>query len=347
MPLESSSPKEPEPVNVRARMHRSETSGRWFAVLYRAIGLGGIGFCYWFFAQVYVPGEKAKTHLAENQAYARQLRGAVGSLGEWSTQESFDAVRAQLLKFDEREDAELVVRTQLWNQFSEAYGPRAERMRKFDSLMREIRDFSLDSNKESLLAMQERMRLASGRFEKPLMQQLETAWGPKRDEIADLLGLFGTSGTGALEVRSVPSGARLFLNDREVGKTPLTADGIKAGNLQLGLKHAKYYDYNYSIKIEEYGILSLTDLEMKPRKGGVEITVVGGNSSDEIKVELICVREDGETFDYVNSFEGVYVSVPKLIIGSYDVVVYVNGRLRQSTKLEVIEGSVSRWTARL
>ncbi|MDQ8179618.1 PEGA domain-containing protein [Pelagicoccus sp. SDUM812005] len=347
MPSVTRPEKDPQPIDARARIRKSEKSSRWFAVLFWVAGLGGVAFCYWYYAQVYVPGERAKLQLAETQAYARELRGVVASLGEWSTQESFDRVREQLVAFDAREDASLAVRSQLWDRFSEAYEPRAQRMREFDRMLAEVRAFSLEADEESLLVMQERVRQASGRFEQPLMQQLKEAWAPKREAIAQRLDLYGSGGTGALEVRSIPTGARLFLNDREVGVTPLQASGMRAGKLKLSLKHPKYYDYDYPIRIKEYGVLSLTDLEMKPRQGGVEITVVGGSTGDRVEVELVCTPDNGETFDYVKSFEGVYVSVPQLIIGAYDISVYVNGRLRQSTKLEVLEGSVSRWTARL
>ncbi len=286
MPAESRPEKESKPIDARARIRNSEKSGRWFTVLFWAIGLGGLGFCYWFYTQVYVPGEKEKLHLAQTQAYARELRGAIAALDEWSAQRSFDSVRAELVKFDKREDADLAIRRQLWDQFGRAYEPRAERMREFEALMRELEAFPLDSGKDRLLAMQERMRLASGQFEKPLMTQLKEAWEPKRKEVADRLGLHGSAGTGAIEVRSVPSGATLYLNDREVGVTPLQASGIKAGPLKLSLKHPKYYDFNYPVEIKEYGVLSLNDLQMKPRQGGIEISVMGVPTSALVEVEL-------------------------------------------------------------
>ncbi|MBD5779736.1 PEGA domain-containing protein [Pelagicoccus sp. NFK12] len=337
----------PEVVDSKVRIQRSERSSRWFALVVWLMLASGAGGCYWYYSKVYVPGKRAQAHLEETQDQARQLRSAIGKLGEWSTQESFDSVRGELLKFDARNDAEPVVRRQLWDQFSETYEPRARRMREFEAFLAELNSFSLDTDEAGLIAMQERMRLASGRFEKPLMQQLEAAWEPRRDAIAEKLGLYGEGGTGAIEVRSIPSGARLLLNGREVGVTPLQVAGIRAGNLKLGLRHPKYHDYDYPIQVKEYGILLLNDLEMKPRQGGVEITVVGATTTDRIEVELICTPDNGETFDYVKSFEGVYVSVPQLIIGSYDVSIYVNGRQRQGTKLEVLEGNVSKWTARL
>lgn len=347
MPPESHSDEESKRIDTRARIRNSEKSNRWFSIVFWVIGLGGLGFCYWFYAKVYVPGEQAKVHLAETQAYSRELRVAIGELGQWSTQSSFDSVRVELVKFDERGDASLAVRTQLWDQFSKAYAPRAERLRAFDAMLKQVQEFSLDSDRESFLAMQEEVRLASGQFEKPLMQQITDAWVPRREEIAGRLGLYGSGGTGSIEVRSIPSGAKLFLNGREVGVTPLHASGIRVGNLKLSLTHPKYHEFIYPIKVKEYGVLNLTQLEMKPRQGGVEVTVVGVSSADAVDVELICPNDDGETFDYVQTFKGLHVSVPRLIIGTYDVTVYVNGRSRQTTKMEVLEGKVSKWTARM
>lgn len=347
MAPESRPADESKHVDARARIRNSETSSRWFSIVFWVIGSSGLAFCYWFYAKVYVPAEQAKVHLSETQAYSRELRGVIAELGQWSTQASFDSVRAELVKFDSREDASVAVRSQLWDQFSKAYAPRAERLRRFDAMLEDVRGFPLDADKAAFLALQERVRLASGQFEEPLMQQIKDEWVPKREEIATRLGLFASGGMGSIEVRSIPSGAMLFLNDREVGTTPLQANGIRAGRLTLRLRHPKYHDFIYPIRVKEYGILNLTNLEMKPREGGAEITVLGVSPSDRVEIELICSSDDGETFDYVETFSGIYVSVSKLIVGAYDVTVYVNGKSRQSAKLEVIEGEISSWTARL
>ncbi len=334
-------------IDARTRIRNSEKSSRWFAAVFWLILLGGLGSSYWYYAKVFVPGEQAKVHLAQTQAYARDLRAAIGELGEWSTQASFDRVREELVKFDERGDADLAVRTQLWGQFGAAYEPRAERMRRFEQLKGGVEDFAVTADKASFFGMQARIRRASGEFEKPLARELKELWAPKSKEIASRLGLFGSPGTGALEVRSIPSGATLYLNEREIGVTPLQGSEIRVGSLKLSLKHPRYHDLVLPIQIEEFGVLRLDSLEMEPREGGIEITVLGLAASDRVEVELICPNEDGETYDYVNTFPGAYVSVPTLIVGGYDVTVYVNGRPRQSAKVEVIEGEVSKWTARL
>lgn len=338
---------ETKQIDARTRIRNSEKSSRWFSAIFWLILLGGLGSAYWYYAKVYVPGEQAKAHLVQTQAYARDLRAVIGELGEWSTQASFDRVRAELVKFDERGDADLAVRRQLWGQFGAAYEPREERMRKFERLRGEVEDFALTADKASFLQMQQRVRRARVEFEKPLAQELKELWAPKSKEIASRLGLYGAPGTGALEVRSIPSGATLYLNDRAIGVTPLQGSGIRAGNLKLTLKHPQYHDLVNSIRIEEFGVLRLNSLEMKPKEGGIEITVVGYATSDTVEVELLCPNEDGETYDYVRTFPGTYVAVPKLIIGGYNATVYVNGRPRQTIQVEVIEGKVSKWTARL
>ncbi len=334
-------------IDARTRIRNSERSSRWFSAVFWLILLGGLASAYWFYAKVYVPGEQAKVHFVQTQAYARQLRDLVGELGEWSTQASFDSVRAELVKFDEREDADLAVRRQLWGQFAAAYEPRAERMRKFEQLKGEVEDFAVTADKASFLEMQERVRRAGSEFEKSLVRELKELWAPKSEEIVSRLGLFGASGTGTLEVRSIPSGAMLYLNDREVGVTPLQGSGIRVGNLKLSLKHPQYHDLVLPIEIEEFGVLRLNSLEMKPKEGGIEITVIGAAANDSVEVELLCPNDDGETYVFANTYPGTYVAVPKLIIGGYNVTVYVNGRPRQTTQVEVIEGRVSKWTARL
>ncbi|EDY80784.1 PEGA domain family [Verrucomicrobiia bacterium DG1235] len=347
MPRTTSSDSESKPIDAQARLRKADRPSRLFTLVYWLIGLGGAGLCYWFYVGVYVPDAKAQAHLAETRAYATELRAALGALNEWSTQESFDSVRAELVKFDGREDADLEVRAQLWGSFNAAYAPRAERVRSFERFFAEVEAFPVTADEGAFREMSGRIRDASGKYEKPLMDRLKSVWLKKEFEISNKLELSGGSGTSEILVRSVPSGAELFLNGRRVGVTPLEARGIRAGAIAVTLKHPKYRDFEYSAKLKEYGRLELTGLEMAPRTGAVEIVVLGASASSAVSVELVCPNEDGETFDYVNTFAGTAVKVRELIVGSYEVTVYVNGAFRTNTKLEVLEGETSRWTARL
>jgi len=57
------------------------------------------------------------------------------------------------------------------------------------------------------------------------------------------------AGRGSLTVESRPSGARVFLDGRLVGTTPLTWAGIPAGDHSIRLEHDGYTNWTGSVRV--------------------------------------------------------------------------------------------------
>lgn len=55
---------------------------------------------------------------------------------------------------------------------------------------------------------------------------------------------------GALEITSVPSGARVTVNNQYRGTTPLSLPDISPGTYQIGFSHTGYYEFNTPVRVE-------------------------------------------------------------------------------------------------
>jgi len=66
---------------------------------------------------------------------------------------------------------------------------------------------------------------------------------------AELIPGSGTSARGNVSVTSDPAGAAIFLDNRSVGISPLTADDIAAGNHHITLTREGFQDYSTSILV--------------------------------------------------------------------------------------------------
>ena len=55
--------------------------------------------------------------------------------------------------------------------------------------------------------------------------------------------------TGALAVDSRPTGARVFLDDKVVGTTPMALPSVSAGTHQIRLEHEGYRHWSSSVRV--------------------------------------------------------------------------------------------------
>jgi hypothetical protein len=59
----------------------------------------------------------------------------------------------------------------------------------------------------------------------------------------------GTSGAGSLTVQSRPAGARVFVNDRLIGSTPLAIPGLRAGPATVRIELEGYRTWITTVRV--------------------------------------------------------------------------------------------------
>jgi len=79
-----------------------------------------------------------------------------------------------------------------------------------------------------------------------------------------------TPNFGRLSINSNPSGAMLWVNDKNVGKTPYDVGQYSAGTYAVRMIHEMYYEKTDTIKIEPGGDFIQT-YNLKPQFGGIRI----------------------------------------------------------------------------
>ncbi|MBU0728310.1 MAG: SUMF1/EgtB/PvdO family nonheme iron enzyme [Proteobacteria bacterium] len=79
------------------------------------------------------------------------------------------------------------------------------------------------------------------------------------------------TGTVTLSITSEPSGARVYLDKRELGETPFTGNALPSGKFTLLLQKKYFLDLTREVELEKDQTVE-TNYSLTPGKGGIRIT---------------------------------------------------------------------------
>ncbi len=107
---------------------------------------------------------------------------------------------------------------------------------------------------------------------------------------------------GRLDIETSPTGASVFLDGEELGKTPLTKQNIRPGPHVLLLRLQNYQDYSQSIQMES-GEIEKVDCSMNSVFGELQIKI-----QDQPEIEILFNEEQVNLGDFPirNLAQGVY-----------------------------------------
>ena len=103
-----------------------------------------------------------------------------------------------------------------------------------------------------------------------------------------------TLSTGALAVSSTPTGATVYLDDRQAGVTPYTIPSVPAGQHTLLLTYPGYEGYSQQVTIQPgkttpvYAIL-LQKLPVAPPRGSIKVTTTPAGATVYLDNRLVGV----------------------------------------------------------
>lgn len=300
----------------------------------------------WYATQVYLPQKRAVEQAAANQRLEAWLSQSIAALNEWSSEDSFASLRRGLDEFAAGDGVDLSVVARLEAAFAEPYTVRSERMKRYEALLEQVKGFPLDADRSSMAAFDERVRLATGEFERELSQTLRSAWRDRkreifgaRDEDADI-----SSARSGLEIRSVPSKALVYLDGERLSETPLAANNLRAGKHSLSLELENYFSKTLEVELTPGETLRLTDVELEPIVGSARIEVVGTRAKDKITIDVELPGDDPDLFVFFESVEGRVAEWEALRIGSYEFAVLRGKNVVREGSFEVREGELSEVT---
>ncbi len=116
----------------------------------------------------------------------------------------------------------------------------------------------------------------SFRFIKEGFEEKEININLQESFVRDITLIPGESKTeltmgGMVVISSIPNGIDLFLNEQRVGQTPYQGRQLP-GLYNLILQDPLYYDHTDQFILDEGAVVSLTDIELSPRFGYLELT---------------------------------------------------------------------------
>jgi len=336
----------------RDRRRRSEKSSKLSGILFGMFVLALIAGGAWYWTQVLVPQQEAEAreeYDRETMRVSKDLSSKVRQLTEWNAEDVLDRYSNDIDRLALRERVQESLVGELAGKVDGLIIVRADRIRRFESLLEEIRELPLDSSSEKVMAYDERMKKARGEFEKSLGLKLNAVWSEHRKAI---VASFPSQKPGELTIRTDPSKATVFMDGKLLATTPFTVGKVRPGDHMLLLKKPGYRDKSVSIVMEDSGEMDLGIQKMEAIVGDARIRVKGGKSKDRIEVEIEEFSEPStvgglEIVAGYQYFEGREHLVESLLIGQYTIIVSRNGDVVKREVFVVEEGKTNEVLVRL
>ena len=310
----------------RDRRRRSEKSSKSLGIFFGLLFVVLIGGGAWYWTQVYMPKQTEVEYRQKTIRVSEKLSTGVGQLSEWNTEEVLNRYAKEVESLRLRDGVQQSFVNGLAEKVETLKETRADRMKRYQALLQEARQFSKDSSRDEVLAFDERIRLAMSKFEKGLGRELKSEWSERRKGIAASII---SQEPGELTIHTDPSKAQVFMDGKRLATTPFTVGKVRAGEHTLLVKKPGYRDKSISIVMEESGNIDLGIQKLEAIVGNIQIRVTGGRSKDRIEVEIEEFSEPStvgglEIVAGYQYFKGREHLVESLLIGKYTIIVSRN-----------------------
>lgn len=244
-------------------------------IILLVVGASGAG--YYFLQE-----QTSKEYAAETIAMAVDTTRSLSALERQPSSDGIRDAKRKISTYLERTDATTEAKT-AWNEkIAKLEQLLEERSDRLDSLMKSVADFDLESPQSQIDALEAEIAEAVLQLDGNSRNQVKSAWQKRKKQIEDNY----RSVSATLVLKSVPSGAKTYLNGEYMGLSWLGLKNVGKGTHTVAFEKAGYTRVETTIEVTESGTIEPEPIELPFETGVLKVTVTGGKKRSEFSVSI-------------------------------------------------------------